>query len=455
MSLEKTKNNTSLNLSYSISSDDSICMSPKSQAKQEILNLIISIPVNGSISKDSFVVNESIIKKIKKLFKIYDSHFINEYEPQLKKMEEKERNFIKKINTLNLQKESLEMKIKHLTNKENEYEKLKKKMNIITENGEIIMSDRKENEIIILRAENSNLKKLLEKTENEIKMNNLKIDEYKKNILYLRNINDNLSNEINKYKLNNDDNNLNSIIYDSYNNISKLNNDNSFSSINPIKRNISNKKNKNVKKDNSLLQSNKSKFLIGINNISVNENNSIYNNILQNVNNTSRTSNQKSLKNKISSSNIFPKDNSDDFSPSERYSYTMKKNNNSHNIKKSNNLLGCFSDKNILITPFKKNISIQSPGKFHTLSNSKNNSLSKNKTTVSVNHIPTNKSLKVITSPNAKYSKNVDKKSPKNKPKIKEVSTNYKYFQYKQNINVIDKNAKNLLSFTQRNRIHS
>ena len=65
--------------------------------------------------------------------------------------------------------ECLEQKVKFLQEKEEEYEKVKRKLNITVENGLIYKNDRKENEILILRAENSNLKKTLEKKEEEIK----------------------------------------------------------------------------------------------------------------------------------------------------------------------------------------------------------------------------------------------------------------------------------------------
>lgn len=91
------------------------------------------------------------------------------YEPFLKKYENQIRYYIKLCNQLKLQKESLESKLIVLLIKEKEYEKIKKDKNIRVENGEIICSDNKDNEIIILRAENSNLKKQIAKYEKKIK----------------------------------------------------------------------------------------------------------------------------------------------------------------------------------------------------------------------------------------------------------------------------------------------
>lgn len=91
------------------------------------------------------------------------------YEPFLKKYENQIRYYIKLCNQLKLQKESLESKLIVLLIKEKEYEKIKKDKNIRVENGEIICNDNKDNEIIILRAENSNLKKQIAKYEKKMK----------------------------------------------------------------------------------------------------------------------------------------------------------------------------------------------------------------------------------------------------------------------------------------------
>ena len=71
------------------------------------------------------------------------------------------RSHIRNENMLRLQKDTLENKIKALLIRDEEYENLKKLTNVIVENGKFIMNDRKENEILILKSENSNLKKQL------------------------------------------------------------------------------------------------------------------------------------------------------------------------------------------------------------------------------------------------------------------------------------------------------
>ena len=89
------------------------------------------------------------------------SNNINYYEPLLQKTEMQLRSHIRNENMLRLQKDTLENKIKALLIRDEEYENLKKLTNVIVENGKFIMNDRKENEILILKSENSNLKKQL------------------------------------------------------------------------------------------------------------------------------------------------------------------------------------------------------------------------------------------------------------------------------------------------------
>lgn len=57
---------------------------------------------------------------------------------------------------------------RNLLKKEKEYELIKQKTGIIVINNKIINNDRKENEIFILRKENSILKDIIEKQKNEI-----------------------------------------------------------------------------------------------------------------------------------------------------------------------------------------------------------------------------------------------------------------------------------------------
>ena len=62
--------------------------------------------------------------------------------------------------------------MENLLQKEKEYNLIKEKTGIFVQNGTVIFNDRKDNEIFILRQENSNLKAAINK--NEIELNQLK-----------------------------------------------------------------------------------------------------------------------------------------------------------------------------------------------------------------------------------------------------------------------------------------
>lgn len=82
------------------------------------------------------------------------------YESQLKKLEEKERHLSKLYFQNKIQKESLEYKIGEYMQMEEEFEEMKTKYKY--EEGKFLENERKDSEIYILRAENTNLKKEIE-----------------------------------------------------------------------------------------------------------------------------------------------------------------------------------------------------------------------------------------------------------------------------------------------------
>ena len=103
-----------------------------------------------------------------------------QYENIIKKLEAKER-ILTKINFQNkLQKDAMENKIGEYMEMEEEFEEMKTKLKY--EDGRFLNNDRKDNEIIIIRGENSNLKKSIKKLEEQIK-NLEKEKEQKKNII--------------------------------------------------------------------------------------------------------------------------------------------------------------------------------------------------------------------------------------------------------------------------------
>ena len=82
----------------------------------------------------------------------------------------------------------LENNIDILLKKEKEYRLVKEKTGILVENGVIIHNDRKEHEIFILRVENSNLKNVINKKDEEIK--DLKEKHIKENKEFIKKIED-------------------------------------------------------------------------------------------------------------------------------------------------------------------------------------------------------------------------------------------------------------------------
>ena len=89
------------------------------------------------------------------------------YENIIKKLEEKERI----LYTMNfhhiLQKEAMENKISEYMEMEDEFEEMKVKLKY--EDGRFLNNDRKDNEILIIRSENSNLKNTIDELEKKIK----------------------------------------------------------------------------------------------------------------------------------------------------------------------------------------------------------------------------------------------------------------------------------------------
>ena len=91
------------------------------------------------------------------------------YEPIIKHLENKNRSLIRNYLQFNLQREAYENKLILLLHKEKEYNLVKELTGVIVENGKVMCANHKENEIIILRAENSNLKTQIDKIENKLK----------------------------------------------------------------------------------------------------------------------------------------------------------------------------------------------------------------------------------------------------------------------------------------------
>jgi len=132
------------------------------------------------------------------------------YENIIRKLEEKERYLTKIQFQDKLQKEAMENKINEYMDMEDEFEEMKTKLKY--EDGRFLNNDRKDNEIIIIRSENSKLKNTVDELENEInKLKNTiseqtkKIDSLNKEIEKLNNRNS----EMHRLLLENEDINHN------------------------------------------------------------------------------------------------------------------------------------------------------------------------------------------------------------------------------------------------------
>ena len=118
------------------------------------IQILIDEKKNNKEKNDSMTTsdNDDIVKQLKSY---------------TKKLESDIKYYIKKVFTYKIQKDSLENKVKAYMEIEEEYEELKEKVKY--ENGKFLNNDRKDNEIIILRRENSNLKKEINKLEEKSK----------------------------------------------------------------------------------------------------------------------------------------------------------------------------------------------------------------------------------------------------------------------------------------------
>ena len=160
-----------------------------------------------------------------------DNNEMLKYETILKKLECKER-YLTKLNFQNkLQKDAMENKISDYMEMEDEFEEMKTKLKY--EDGRFLNNDRKDNEIIIIRGENSNLKKMIKKLEQQITDLNKEISEKSKLISDLETEKKNLKEKLEEAKKHNDILNSHSININ-FNNMSGSNNKNSIQQNNNV-----------------------------------------------------------------------------------------------------------------------------------------------------------------------------------------------------------------------------
>ena len=276
------------------------------------------LPSNTSAEKKEKI--ETYFNKILMLLKKLSSDrnkTISKYDSLLRLSEEKIRSLYSALFNMKIKNNFLENNIDILLKKEKEYRLVKEKTGILVENGVIIHNDRKEHEIFILRVENSNLKNVINKKDEELK--ELKEKSIKENKEFIQKIqelkykNDQLKNKIKRKNNRSRGHSCSSININNIDmtdaNISNINgnnknNKNIKNNINPIKRPINSNLLNNKKyislihcqsmghlNLNSIIKNNKAKSKSksknktnnNINNISKNNNNN-QNLILSNIN---------------------------------------------------------------------------------------------------------------------------------------------------------------------------
>ena len=183
-----------------------------------------------------------------------------QYESIIKKLEQKERIMTKIAFQNNIQKEALENKITEYMEIEDEFEEMKAKLKY--EDGRFLNNDRKDNEIIIVRGENSNLKKTIKTLEQNI--TNLENEKNKKNEIISK-----LQEEITQFRKKLEEAEKQNEILNSHsininiNNVTGTNNKGSLSNNNTnnnTNNNINNNINNNKDGNNSSKNNNKNKI---------------------------------------------------------------------------------------------------------------------------------------------------------------------------------------------------
>ena len=155
---------------------------------------------------------------------VNDNYLSNQLENHIIKLESDIRHFTKREFQFKIQKDALEMKIRAYMCIEEEYELLKEKVRY--DAGKFLNNDRKDNEIIILRQENSLLKKEIEKNEKKNKELSDIIKKDQDIINALKYKNAQLSKIINELKNIKSNNNINNIHNNSSINLNIINNNN-------------------------------------------------------------------------------------------------------------------------------------------------------------------------------------------------------------------------------------
>jgi len=263
-------------------------------------NKIKNILNNINKDYDNNKLYESIIDIFKEsLIKIIDIKTkniiekINQFKSTILLLEKNNRYYIQQNFLKQTKIDILENEIDSYMEMEEEFDEMKEKLKY--ENGKFLHNEKKENEILILRAENTNLKKVIDKNEKTIEEKDHLIEVIKNKSTSM--FNTNINTIKNSFELNDNEHNQgSSLIFIQNNQKSKINHNNSnitnFKSYNIIKK-LKSPNNNNFKTNNNSQSSKKKLFGENMNNYAKNKK----------KNSTSRTSTKelinKKLKNKI------------------------------------------------------------------------------------------------------------------------------------------------------------
>ena len=233
-------------------------------------------------TKNNNSIYESIINIFKKSFikiitektkEIADS--LNQCKSTILLLEKNNRYFIQQNFLKQTKIDILENEIDSYMEMEEEFDEMKEKLKY--ENGKFLHNEKKENEILILRAENSNLKKVIDKNEKTIEEKEHIIETIKKKSASMLNTNNNTIK--NSFELNEVENNHpSSLIFIQNNQKSKFNYNNTnitnFKSYNIIQK-MKSPINSNYITNNNSQSSKKINFPENNNNCSKNKKNNL------------------------------------------------------------------------------------------------------------------------------------------------------------------------------------
>ena len=228
--------------------------------QKKLANLLNNERNNPNIFGDILKIFNESIKRIVdiKLKEINIS--LNQYKSKLLFLEQSNRYLVKQSFLKQTKIDILENEIDSYIEMEEEFDEMKEKLKY--ENGKFLHNEKKENEILILRAENSNLKKIIDKNERTIEEKELIIESIKKKSSSMLNTNNNTIK--NSFELNDTDNPTSTLMFQqqSQNPIFSQNNSNiaSYKSYNNIQKFKSPRNDLNYKTNNNSQRSNNKKL---------------------------------------------------------------------------------------------------------------------------------------------------------------------------------------------------